>query len=230
MPLPLLGLTTASVIALMLLYVYSLIICTTMLIGCCHLAILILSMSVVCQPFSPFSLSLVLSLENPSGRSCELTLAISFARSPLFPHATSLACLCLCGSPAQLFLALQLGSRPRKIACLHQSAHQCFTFISYSLVCRSLTCLRQLQARSLPCSFASSPLRRSSPPGTSAKYRRASALRTAGAKIRIQIAIVARVRYSVDRNLCCPLCQKLSLSPSSCLLIIKLVPTQSTAP
>lgn len=171
----------------------------------------------------------ILSLENPSGRSCELTLAISFARSPLFPHATSLACLCLCGSPAQLFLALQLGSRPRKIACLHQSAHQCFTFISYSLVCRSLTCLRQLQARSLPCSFASSPLRRSSPPGTSAKYRRASALRTAGAKIRIQIAIVARVRYSVDRNLCCPLCQKLSLSPSSCLLIIKLVPTQSTA-
>ena len=200
-------------------------ICTTMLIGCCHLAILILSMSVVCQPFSPFSLSLVLSLENPSGRSCELTLAISFARSPLFPPATSLACLCLCGSPAQLFLALQLGSRPRKIACLHQSAHQCFTFISYSLVCRSLTCLRQLQARSLPCSFASSPLRRSSPPGTSAKYRRASALRTAGAKIRIQIAIVARVRYSVDRNLCCPLCQKLSLSPSSCLLIISLVPT-----
>ena len=116
MPLPLLGLTTASVLALMLLYVYSLHLYYdadrllpsrySYIVYVCHLSAI--------QP--------ILSLENPSGRSCELTLAISFARSPLFPHATSLACLCLCGSPAQLFLALQLGSRPRKVACLHQSA------------------------------------------------------------------------------------------------------------
>ena len=150
MPLPLLGLTTASVLALMLLYVYSL-----------HLyydadRLLPSRYSYIVYVCRLSAIQPILSLENPSGRSCELTLAISFARSPLFPHATSLACLCLCGSPAQLFLALQLGSRPRKIACLHQSAHQCFTFISYSLVCRSLTCLRQLQARSLPCAFASS--------------------------------------------------------------------------
>jgi len=87
-------------------------ICTTMLIGCCHLAILILSMSVVCQPFSPFSPSKIpvddpassLSLSRSLAHPCSLMpprwpVSVSVARLPSYSSPCSSA-LDLAKSPA----------------------------------------------------------------------------------------------------------------------------------